>query len=47
MYTKLFRRKDLGNHKEDHPTAWQCLFTYGKFDEGDIGNSGLENQESP
>jgi hypothetical protein len=33
--------------KDHHPTAVQYLSTYDKFDDGNIGYSGLGNHELP
>jgi hypothetical protein len=45
MWAKQFRRKTWRTIR-DHPTAWQRVATYGKFDDG-IGNNGLGNHEPP
>jgi hypothetical protein len=40
---QAIRKETTQKTVKDRPTAWQRFSTYGKFDEGDIGNSWLGN----
>lgn len=46
LYTKIVGRKDIGNCN-GHPTAWQCLSTYSKFDEGDLATVDWDIRNHP